>query len=226
MQVNNERYSTGADGSQSNLGSDSPKSSLDGEKVVFSSDATNLVPLAAGETTDNGKRDIFEKDAGPGGETVKISKDPSGRESNNSNDSPAISSDGNYIVYASDASNLIQSDLNNKRDIFLLDTRPGGQTVLVSTDKNGIQANANSDKPAVATDGSYVYVSFESAASNLVTGDTKTCAGGPIVRISSSRKFQSVIYNPAIFSASLPIRAEQWATAIVMEQPLPQTAAS
>lgn len=85
---------------------------------------------------------------------------------------PALSADGRYVAFASDASNLVPDDTNNSGDIFLRDT-VGHTTVRVSVATSGAQANGASYSPAISADGRYV--TFASAASNLVTGDTNEC---------------------------------------------------
>ncbi len=80
-----------------------------------------------------------------------------------------LSNDGQVIVFESDASNLVASDTNGVRDIFvrLLAT---AQTVRASIGVGGAQSNGASRRAAL--DASGRYVAFESDATNLVAGDT------------------------------------------------------
>lgn len=104
---------------------------------------------------------------------------------------PDVSSTGRYIVFASDATNLVAGDVNGKRDIFIRDTQ-AGTTRLVSRGLNGRPSNGASTSPTVSDDGRYV--TFASSASNLVVGDTNTKADafradlvtGRIIRVSVS----------------------------------------
>ncbi len=76
----------------------------------------------------------------------------------------SISGDGRYVVFASAASNLVKNDPNLASDIFIRDTL-NSTTTPISTNSNG-----NSLYPSISADGRYV--SFSSAATNLVNGDT------------------------------------------------------
>jgi len=81
----------------------------------------------------------------------------------------AISGNGRFIAFPSDASNLVAGDTNNVRDIFVHD-RQTGQTTRVSVASTGAQSNGPSKRPALSWDGRFV--AFESGATNLVSGDT------------------------------------------------------
>jgi TolB protein len=81
-----------------------------------------------------------------------------------------ISSDGRYVVFSSDSANIVMGDTNGARDVFLRD-RATGKTTRVSVSSADIQANGPSGEfGSVTPDGRFV--SFSSAASNLVAGDT------------------------------------------------------
>ena len=73
------------------------------------------------------------------------------------------------MAFASDASNLVATDTNVAKDIFVHD-RLSRATRRVSVATDGAQANANCLDPAISTDGRFV--AFASYASNLVDGDT------------------------------------------------------
>ena len=82
---------------------------------------------------------------------------------------PDVSATGRYVVFASDATNLVAGDTNGKRDVFLRDLQTG-TTRLVSRGINGAKGNGPSYFPSVSNDGRYV--AFMSDATNLVPGDT------------------------------------------------------
>ena len=82
---------------------------------------------------------------------------------------PAISADGRYVTFQSDAANLVAGDTNGVTDVFVRD-RLTGTTERVSVDSAGAQGNGASSVPSISADGRYV--AFLSNASNLVTGDT------------------------------------------------------
>jgi hypothetical protein len=142
--------------------------SADGRYVAFQSAATNLV---SGDI--NNKLDIFVRDRQTG-TTTRISKSSAGAEGNGDSTYPSISSDdGRYVAFQSAATNLVagDGDTNGKTDIFVRD-RNTGSTYLVSKNSGGVEGNGDSGNPEISADGRYV--TFESAANNLVTGDTNS----------------------------------------------------
>ncbi|CAK0778928.1 hypothetical protein CCP2SC5_860003 [Azospirillaceae bacterium] len=149
-------------GTQGNNRSEASSISSDGRYVVFESDANNLV---AGDT--NGQRDIFIKDTQTGTVT-RISAASNGAEGNNQSFSPSVSADGRYVVFESDASNLVAGDTNGRRDVFLKD-RQTGTITRVSTASNGAQGNDYSSSASISSNGRYI--TFRSRAGNLVAGD-------------------------------------------------------
>lgn len=74
-------------------------------------------------------------------------------------DRPAVSADGRFIVFASDATNLVAGDTNGEADLFLRDTI-AGTTTRVSVATNGAQIPANTFQsaflPSISADGRFV----------------------------------------------------------------------
>ena len=103
------------------------------------------------------------------GETLRISLTNAGGQGNSASQYPAISPDGGYIAFQSSADNLVSNDTNGVSDIFVRDTA-GGKTIRISVASDGSQANGASNFPAISVTGRWV--AFESAADNLVSGDT------------------------------------------------------
>ena len=103
--------------------------------------------------------------------TFRVNVDPRGLqadgESRLGSRTRAISDDGRYVAFESDAANLVAADTNGSRDVFVHD-RWTGVTELVSVSSTGTQANTHSSFPSISGDGRYV--SFQSRASNLVPG--------------------------------------------------------
>ncbi|VEP14878.1 Periplasmic component of the Tol biopolymer transport system [Hyella patelloides LEGE 07179] len=88
---------------------------------------------------------------------------PGGINSNSPEESPAYSSDGNYLVFA--------SDRRGQRDIFLYDLQ---QNQLVSL-PNLNRGNSSQDRPAISADGRYiVYVSTERGKTDIFLYDRET----------------------------------------------------
>jgi Tol biopolymer transport system component len=159
----NRMVSVASDGTPGNDNSGGGSISEDGRYVVFSSDATNLVP---GDT--NGAGDVFVHDMVTG-RTERASVTGDGAEANGTSEQATISSDGRYVQFWSDASNLLLGDTNGVRDDFVHDMTTGA-TDRVSVASDGTQGNASSWLSSLAVSGRYV--AFESDATNLVPDDT------------------------------------------------------
>ena len=106
--------------------------------MAFESDATNLV---AGDG--NGARDIFVKDLQTGAIWC-ASTDAQGVFGNGVSSSPDITADGRYVVFQSDAPNLVPGDSNGATDVFIKDIQTGAIR-RVSTDALGAGGNAGLD---------------------------------------------------------------------------------
>jgi len=138
--------------------------SADGRWVVFTTFADNLV---AGGADANHAVDVFLFDRLAGTVSRLTPGDaPSG--------SPAFSADGNWITFASQASNLARGarDLNGSQDVFLYG-RPTGRTRLVS--RQGIPSvtpSGASVAAGVSADGRFSV--FLSSAPNLAPGQLDT----------------------------------------------------
>jgi Tol biopolymer transport system component len=158
------RVSVDSSGAQANGWSEYPCISADGRYAAFQSTANNLV---SGDT--NGVDDIFVRDT-QSGTTRRVSVDSSGAQGNNASYSPALSADGRYVAFVSDADNLVSGDTNDNADVFLHDTQTGA-TTRISVDSSGVQGNGYTYTPiSISADG--LYVVFSSDADNLVSGDT------------------------------------------------------
>ena len=92
-----------------------PWISADGRRVAFRSAATNLVPGDHNEAEDVFVRDLVE------GTTVPVSLANDGRSANGASSAPRLSDDGNRVLFASRASNLVAGDTNNAMDVFVRD---------------------------------------------------------------------------------------------------------
>jgi Ca2+-binding RTX toxin-like protein len=135
-----------------------------GRFVAFSSSATNLVP---GDT--NNSSDIFLRDLLTN-TTTCISVDSAGSPGGRSG-VPSISTDGRFVAFSSDATNLVSGDTNNSSDIFLRDLLTN-TTTRISVDSAGNQAMGNSRANASSISADGRLVTFVSDATNLVPGTT------------------------------------------------------
>ena len=103
------------------------------------------------------------------GDTTRVSVGSGGTEADGNSGSLSISSDGRYVAFQSNASNLVAGDSNGIHDIFVHD-RNNGVTTRVSVGSGGTEADDNSINPSISADGHYV--AFQSFAVNLVAGDS------------------------------------------------------
>ena len=158
-----ERVSVSTGGAQANSNSRNTSISADGRYVAFSSRARNLV---SGDT--NGQWDVFVHDREMH-TTVRVSVSSIGDEGDRESGEPAISADGRFVAYSSEARNLVQGDNNKDRDIFVHELETG-ETTRISVASDGSEGDRDSDHPAISSTGRHV--AFASEARNLVAGDT------------------------------------------------------
>jgi len=140
--------------------------SENGRFIVFASPSDDLVA-----DDNNGQSDVFLRDRVLG-TTVRIStNNHGGGDASGASQRPSISGDGRYIVFDSDAGDLVAGDGNGFLDIFLFDT-VGGAMTRISLSSIGGDADATSTRPSISGDGRYV--AFSSSATNLVAGGANT----------------------------------------------------
>lgn len=157
-----ERVSLSSSGEESDGDCFSPQISESGRFVAYDSYASNLV----GNDT-NYVSDIFVFDRKTK-TTERVSVSSLGEEANDSSFLSAVSSNGRYIVFISDATNLVANDSNGYRDVFVHDRRTGF-TTRVSVSSSGIESDGDSYPPVISGNGRYV--AFPSSAANLVADD-------------------------------------------------------
>jgi Tol biopolymer transport system component len=147
--------------------SSEPSISDDCKVVGFKSAAKDL---SVGQNGNSGSEVFYEIDPSAGTNAVLVShqdgspKDPGDAAS----DSPILSRDGNWLAYASRATNLApgQADTALSSDVFVYDIA-GDKNTLVShtaTDPKKV-ASAESFAPEISIDG--LYVAFESDAKDI-----------------------------------------------------------
>ena len=158
-----KRISLASNGVESNGYSSGVSIGDDGRYIIFSSDATNLVPNDTNNSTDTFIYDRTNQTV----ELINIA--PNNTEADAPVSIGSISGNSRYITFASNASNLVANDTNEQRDIFVYD-RIEKTTERISVASDGTQANDLNLFNAISDDGRYV--AFESMASNLVANDT------------------------------------------------------
>lgn len=153
--------SQSTEGIQGNNDSFSIALSSDGHYAVFASKASNLV---ANDT--NSRSDVFLRD-NQLGTVTRISVSSTGEQGNGESEAPKVSADGRQVVYYSWASNLVEGDNNNTKDVFVFDAQTE-TTTRVSVSSDGTEGNSWSLWPDIAANGRHV--TFLSSATNLVPG--------------------------------------------------------
>lgn len=174
--------SAGAGGGIGSLPSDRPAVNGDGSVILFESLATNLVAGDAG----NFER-VYAWSAGAA--LRRISNSTSGGDPTGNSSQAAVSADGRYAAFASDAEDIVPNDSTGRplagslpggartvafvqtypADIFVVDL-VNGRASRVSVGIDATEPDGASGQPSLSSTGRYV--AFGSAAGNLVAGDT------------------------------------------------------
>ncbi len=155
----NQRVSIPPSGTQNNNGP---------SYVSAISDDGNLVAFIATNTTQDNVLYVRNRSLN---QTIQISLPVIGTTVQVSASIIGMSADGRYTAFTSVSNNLVYGDSNNYMDVFLHD-RQSYKTMRVSTGINGAQTNDHSFLASLSSDGSVI--TYYSAASNIVTGDTNS----------------------------------------------------
>ncbi len=153
-----------------------PIATPDGRYVVFASTAANLA-LTAGNTLvptrTVGNLNVYLRDR-TNQTTTLVSVNLAGTGGGNGDSIPrGVSTNGQFVLFDSMASNLVANDINITGDVFVRDV-VHGVTTLVSVNTNGVSGNNISSNSVITPDGRYV--AFSGLASNLVPNDTNFIA--------------------------------------------------
>lgn len=162
-----ERVSLDTGSASPNNHSTEASLSASGRYVAFASTASDLV---SGDT--NGLQDIFVFDRNSDS-TERVSRSTTNSNPNGTSDSPQLSGDGDLVVFASTATNLVSDAGNAFKQVYLRD-RDTNTTTRLSQSVAGVVGNATSNNPDISADGRFVV--FSSSASNLVNGDVNGAA--------------------------------------------------
>jgi len=155
--------SKSSSGVQASMGAGHPALSRDGKVVAFHTGSG----LVSGDK--NARRDVYARNV-PNRTTKPISRGHGGVWGNEVSRSPAISENGRFVSFYSQASNLIHGHVMTFSHSYRRD-RQMGRTALVSRSSSGAVANGPSGSGDISADGRYVV--FPSVASNLVAKDAK-----------------------------------------------------
>lgn len=156
------KISNGPAGLDSDGRSERSAISASGRYVAFSSSATNITRIDT-----NAAQDIFVDDRVTG-TTERVSVSSIGSQANGPSALPAISADGRFVAFQSQATNLVSGATPDVWSIYVRDRR-AGTTTLVSKSESGGANPTDATTPSISADGSLV--AFASAAA-LTAADT------------------------------------------------------
>lgn len=132
----------------------------DGQHVVFTSSATNIV---SGDT--DSYTDVFVRDV-TANTTTMASVSSTGAMPNANATYGSISYGGNYVVFQTAATNIVSGVTSGVPELYLHNMQTG-TTQLVSSSAAGVAGDQPSKFSDVSSDGRYV--AFASASTNLVS---------------------------------------------------------
>ena len=177
-----------------------PQISPDGRFVLFNSTAGNLAPNTGGQLCSQ----VFLRDRA-GNTTTLVSVNLNGFGGNGNSAYGGMSPDGRYVVFTSDASDLVAGDTNGYSDVFVRDMA-AGTTVLASVSTGGSEGNGASSHPVMTPDGRYV--AFLTTATNLAVGGKnnpdiflRDLVAQTTVAMSSAAVASSPLFPGATFSS-------------------------
>ena len=113
---------------------------------------------------DNGVADVYVRDTRTN-MTRRISRSVSGAEPNGASYDPAISGNGRYVAFVSEASNLTRDQVRRGAQIYVHDLI-SGTTELITRTRAGRPGNGNSLRPAMSDDG--LRIAYQSLAADLL----------------------------------------------------------
>ncbi len=154
--------SVSSGGALANGASKQPTMRNHGQAVAFSSDATNLIVPADG----NSASDVYLRDL-TGSTTILISKTPGGVPGAGSSTGPYMTPDTRYISFTSNAGDLGPTS-NGFNQIYLYDRNTSTMTIE-SVATGGTLGNANCGLATLSDNARYIAI--QSDATNLVTPD-------------------------------------------------------
>jgi len=139
--------------------------SADGRYVGFDSTATNLI--AGGNSF---AQNVFVHDTQTDLTTL-VSKNKDGTDGGNAlSTTPYLSNDGRYVVFSSNASDIVLNDNNGNRDVFLYDMQLNTMKLVSKNNAGTGSANGASFAYDISADGRYI--AYESSAADIVANDS------------------------------------------------------
>jgi len=153
--------------------------------VAYESDATNLTRVAGFHDTNQFTDIYFTLPNSNATERISVAPGKTEADGPSSDPSIAMIPEPNKLIvaYSSQATNLVSGDTNHKQDIFLatltvpsditqLDYANDLVTICITCQVGGVVSNGDSGKAKISGTGRYV--TFESEATNLISGISPT----------------------------------------------------
>jgi Tol biopolymer transport system component/fibronectin type 3 domain-containing protein len=176
-------HTAGAAATSSDGGSLNPVISADGSYVAFMSESTDLVPGQVSKLLDD---NVFLYNVATGATTlVSHASDSATNAANggsNNSTSPALSAEGRFLVYSTQATNLVAGQVDtgqNGSDVFLYDRTTNSSTLVSHTAASGLAVgNGAAFSATISADGASV--AFVSNASDIVANEVPPASMGDV----------------------------------------------
>jgi hypothetical protein len=181
--------------------------SADGRYIAYESNASNLV---VGQVTTTIGSNVFLLDQTTGATslvshataspTITAQNAPGGFGFNPGSAGAIISSDGNFVTFTSDASNLVNGLTNsNGPDVYVWNRQTGGVALVSHTPGNATNAcTGTAQAEAISSDGRFIL--YSSDAPDLVAGQTNPGGGTVNQFLYDQNTGQSVLVSHAASS--------------------------
>ncbi len=131
----------------------------DGRFVLFSSDATDLTNIP-----NSGGKNAFVRDT-VNDTTIPVSVNRTGTQMVNIIFTPSFSSDGRYVCFSSLGNDIVETDNNNRADVFVRDIQSNTASLVSINSAGTAPGNALSDQAVITPNGRFV--AFASWANDL-----------------------------------------------------------
>jgi hypothetical protein len=141
------RISVSSTGAQINAYAQWPKISDDGSKIVYESYATNLT--SNGTLNNVMKSFLYQVNTGT---TTLLDVSPTGQEGNANSQDPFISGDGNSVVFASLASNLVPDETGSQIEVYVRNLLTNTTTFA----SPGFSTYGAGGDPTISSNGRYI----------------------------------------------------------------------
>jgi hypothetical protein len=167
----------------------------DGRYLVYATTASNVVADI------NQTLDVYAYDWQSGSNQLVSQSFFTPHAAMGRSDSPDISADGRFVVYESGAADIVPSDNNSVKDIFLYDRQNGITTLLSASSSGQGTANFESNNPRFTGNGQTV--AFQSWAWDMTENDFNQGGDSFIVQIVSTNSISGSTNPPPVFAGEL-----------------------